>query len=457
MLYSSPIPYQTDASQYFAIVRDRPWAAWLDSGNIGRFDLIVADPVTTLVTEGGQTTITKVSSSVVSRDDPFELLRTELGDAEVPDMGIPFAGGALGYWGYDLARGLHLLPECASDEEHLPQMAVGIYDWAIVVDHLEREARLVSRLRHPGTEAALEQIQKQIKGSLLPTSGREKFCVQGKVTSNLSSVEYELAYSKVQTYLLEGDCYQVNLAQRFEAPASGDAFQAYQELRRSSSAPYSAFLDWPQLQILCASPERFLQVQQRKVETKPIKGTRARALNPEEDARLAIDLIQNPKDRAENLMIVDLLRNDLSKSCETGSVRTPKLFELESYSNVHHLVSTVEGKLRESRDALNVLRDCFPGGSITGAPKQRAMEIIEQLEPNRRGIYCGSIGYIGFDGEMDTNIAIRTMVYSHGKIRCWAGGGIVADSRCSEEYQETFDKASVMLEILQRFTVQTDY
>ncbi len=255
----------------------------------------------------------------------------------------------------------------------------------------------------------------------------------------------------VQKYLLEGDCYQVNLAQRFAAQASGDAYAAYLELRQSSPAPYSAFLDWPQAQILCASPERFLQVRQGRVETKPIKGTRARSDDAVEDARLAEELRHHPKDRAENLMIVDLLRNDLGKSCEPGSVRAPKLFEVESFANVHHLVSTVEGKLQSGRDALDVLRDCFPGGSITGAPKQRAMEIIEQLEPNRRGIYCGAIGYIGHDGNMDTNIAIRTLVYSEDSIRCWAGGGIVADSQCEAEYQETLDKVSAILELLQRF------
>jgi para-aminobenzoate synthetase component 1 len=218
-----------------------------------------------------------------------------------------------------------------------------------------------------------------------------------------------------------------------------------------SPAPFSAFLDWPNVQILCASPERFLQVQQGRVETRPIKGTRARNADAAEDARLARELGLHPKDRAENLMIVDLLRNDLGKSCEPGTVRVPKLFEVESYSNVHHLVSTVEGSLRSGRGATDVLQDCFPGGSITGAPKQRAMEIIEQLEPNRRGVYCGVIGYIGHDGNMDSNIVIRTLVYSNREIRCWAGGGIVADSECAAEYQETLDKAAAMLELLRRF------
>lgn len=451
MLFSSPIPYLKDASPYFAAVRDWPWAAWLDSGNIGRFDIMVANPVVTLVTQDGVTTICKAADTRESSDDPFDLIRDELGAVLEQDHDIPFAGGALGYWGYDLARRYFRLPEYAQDDEHVAQMAVGIYDWAIVIDHQEGAARLVSRLRYPQTEAMLDQVMLRIEASRLPAQSRERFEVQDGVNSNLSPEAYRQAYEKVQKYLLEGDCYQVNLAQRFTAKASGDALEAYQELRRLSPAPYAAFMDWPHVQILCASPERFLQVAEGKVETKPIKGTRARACEQEEDERLASDLLRNPKDRAENLMIVDLLRNDLNKSCEAGSVRTPKLFELESYSNVHHLVSTIEGKLREGCDALHVLRDCFPGGSITGAPKQRAMEIIEQLEPNRRGVYCGSIGYVGFDGKMDTNIAIRTMVYSHGKINCWAGGGVVADSRCDEEYQETFDKASVMLEILRRF------
>jgi para-aminobenzoate synthetase component 1 len=452
MLFSSPIPYLKDASPYFAVVRDWPWAAWLDSGNIGRFDIIVANPVATLVTQGGQTVVCRASDGLESSDDPFELIRAELGVVVEQSPGIPFAGGALGYWGYDLAREYQQLAASTQDGEEIAQMAVGIYDWAIVIDHQEREARLLSRLRYPQTEAILEKVLLKVEAATSQAQNYRTFLVQSGVTSNLSPDEYKLAYEKVQSYLLEGDCYQVNLAQRFTAKASGDAFSAYQELRRLSPAPYSAFMDWPHVQILCASPERFLQVQKGRVETKPIKGTRARSIDKVEDGRLAGELLQNPKDRAENLMIVDLLRNDLGKSCEAGSVRTPKLFELESYSNVHHLVSTVEGRLQEGCDALHVLRDCFPGGSITGAPKRRAMEIIEQLEPNHRGIYCGSIGYIGFDGQMDTNIAIRTMAYSHGEISCWAGGGIVADSRCAEEYQETFDKASGMLEILRRFS-----
>jgi para-aminobenzoate synthetase component 1 len=457
MLYSSPLPYQTDASAYFSAIRDLPWAAWLDSGGSGRFDILVAQPVATLVTRGAQTEISDVSGERHTQDEIFGLLRDQLAQPIAPIPDIPFAGGALGYWSYDLARRKHGIPELARDAENLPEMAVGIYDWAIIVDHQELNARLVSRLRHPGTDKVLAQVLERLQktGVLETKAAKDPFKVSGKISSNLTFGAYQKAFQAVQKYLHDGDCYQINLAQRYSAPASGDAYVAYLELRRLSPAPYSAFLDWPQVQILCASPERFLQVQQGRVETKPIKGTRARSSDVAEDARLAEELRHHPKDNAENLMIVDLLRNDLGKSCEPGTVRVPKLFEVESFSNVHHLVSTVEGKLRSGCDALTVLRDCFPGGSITGAPKQRAMEIIEQLEPHRRGVYCGVIGYVGYDGNMDTNIVIRTLVYANQEIRCWAGGGVVADSVCEAEYQETLDKAAAMLDLLRRFGGQT--
>ncbi len=451
MLHSTPLPYQAEASAYFAAIRDLPWAAWLDSGGCGRYDILVAQPVATLITRGEQTEVRDSSGVHYSTDDPFALLRARLGQTVAPMADIPFAGGALGYWSYDLARRYHRIPSIAQDAEHLPEMAIGIYDWAIILDHQELSARVVSRHRDPATADNLPRILERLAAKTSEAQKGRPFSVQGKISSNLQPVAYRKAFHAVQTYLEEGDCYQVNLAQRFAACASGDAFTAYLELRRLSPAPFSAFLDWPQAQILCASPERFLEVRESRVETKPIKGTRPRSADVAEDARLAEELRQHPKDRAENLMIVDLLRNDLNKNCEPGTVRTPKLFEVESFANVHHLVSTVQGGLQGGRDALDVLRDCFPGGSVTGAPKQRAMEIIEQLEPHRRGIYCGAIGYVGYDGNMDTNIAIRTLVHSGNEIRCWAGGGLVADSECDAEYQETLDKARGMLELIQQF------
>ncbi len=455
MFYSAPLSYATDVAAYYAAIADLPWAVWLDSAGLGRYDILCAQPVATLVTHVVDTEITDAAGMRHSTNDPFDLLRQQLGAPVAAMPGTPFSGGALGYWGYDLARRMMTLPGIAQDAQdarnagRLPDMAVGIYDWAVVLDHQQRSVRLVSQQQFAETKTLLPNILERLqRASKLPA---DTFSVRGRITPNFTPDSYAAAFAQVQNYLQAGDCYQVNLAQRFSAAATGDALSAYLTLRSLSPAPYSAFLNLPQAQILCASPERFLRVQNGSVETKPIKGTRPRSSDEQQDRRLAEELRNHPKDRAENLMIVDLLRSDLGKSCAPGSVHVPKLFEVESFANVHHLVSTVEGKLAEGRDALHVLRDCFPGGSVTGAPKQRAMQIIEQLEPHPRGIYCGTIGYVGFDGNMDTNIVIRTLAYSKNEIQCWAGGGIVADSDVAAEYQETLDKAKGMLQMLRQY------
>jgi para-aminobenzoate synthetase component 1 len=436
--YCHELPYQADAARYFSALVDLPWAVWLDSGGMARFDILTAAPHHSLSLDD-----TEVCC------DPFALLRCELGECASPVADVPFAGGALGYWSYDLARKMMTLPNSAQDVEHLPLMAVGLYDWALVLDHQKHTARLVSHQRYAETPSLLLEIIQRIQ--IDTEVKREPFSVHGPINCNFSKASYVAAFATVQGYLQAGDCYQVNLARRFSAAATGDAFAAYLKLRKLSPAPYSAYLNFPSARILSASPERFISVKNGRVETRPIKGTRPRDSDPLRDQQLADELSCHPKDRAENLMIVDLLRNDLGKSCTPGSVRVPELFKVESYANVHHLVSTVQGVLAEGTDALDVLRDSFPGGSITGAPKLRAMQIIEQLEPNRRGIYCGAIGYIGFDGNMDSNIVIRTLVYSGSTIRCWAGGGLVADSQCDSEYQETQDKASAILELLRLY------
>ena len=427
--YCRELSYHSDAAHYCAAIADLPWAAWLDSGGMGRFDILTAAPHHKIEESG---------------KDPFALLRSELGEPVLPAADVPFAGGALGYWSYDLACRMTKLPNL--DAGSVPEMAIGIYDWALVLDHRKKSARLVSHRRYAETGALLEKILQRLQAGFIEPA--DTFSVHGEIRCNFTRESYAEAFSRVQAYLQSGDCYQVNLAQRYSAAASGDALCAYLKLRGMSPAPYSAYLNFPHVQVLCASPERFIKVLERRVETKPIKGTRARNDDPMRDAQLAADLACHPKDRAENLMIVDLLRNDLGKNCVPGSVRVPELFKVESYSNVHHLVSMVQGELADGVDALDMLRGCFPGGSITGAPKLRAMQIIAELEPDPRGIYCGTIGYVGFDGNMDSNIAIRTLVYRGGEISCWAGGGLVADSRLEEEYQETLDKASAMLELM---------
>ncbi|MBI4937373.1 MAG: aminodeoxychorismate synthase component I [Nitrosomonadales bacterium] len=449
MLYKAPLPYLSDASAYYAALSGLPWAVWLDSAGMGRYDIVCAQPVATVVTRGAVTEISNAGATRHSADDPFDLLRGLLGSPCEAAPGLPFCGGALGYWGYDLARRLMHLPELAQDAEHLPDMAVGIYDWAVVLDHEMKTAQLVSRQRAAQTAQALPEILARLQGAHTLPLGN--FQVHGPIVSNFTRAGYEAAFARIQDYLHAGDCYQVNLAQRYAARASGDAFPAYLELRRLSPAPCSAFLNLPHARILCASPERFLRVRGGEVETRPIKGTRPRMADAQHDAGAARELQGSSKDRAENLMIVDLLRNDLSRSCEPGSVQVRKLFEVESFAQVHHLVSTVTGRLAPGQDALALLRNCFPGGSVTGAPKLRAMQIIEELEPHRRGVYCGAIGYVGYDGSMDSNIAIRTLVYSGDEIRFWTGGGIVADSAAAAEFQETQDKAAGVLELLRRY------
>jgi para-aminobenzoate synthetase component 1 len=441
--YSASLPYQTDAVRYFSALAGLPWAIWLDSGGMGRYDILTAAPYSTLSLNNGS-----------SQEDPYAMLRDMLGEQIPPVENVPFAGGVLGYWGYGLEGQPGTLPDLAAVPGALPDLAVGIYDWALVLDHQQQTARLVSHQRFVGTAELLADILHRLKQP--PRSLPDSFRVLGKITSNFTPASYARAFSAVQSYLQAGDCYQINLAQCYSAPATGDACGAYLALRSLSPAPFSAFLNLPHAQILCASPERFLRVRNGSVETRPIKGTRPRGRDAQQDHRLAEELRNHPKDRAENLMIVDLLRNDLGKCCAPGSVRVPELFEVETYANVHHLVSTVEGKLAAGRDALHLLRDCFPGGSVTGAPKKRAMQIIAQLEPQHRGIYCGAIGYVGFDGNMDSNIVIRTLVHSGQEVRCWAGGGIVADSNVQAEYQETLDKAAAMLKLLKLYGGEYD-
>ncbi len=452
------IPYQTNSAELFAKIADWPWAVFLDSGQptsqFGRYDIMAANPFVRLVTNGEQTLISDANVDRLSTNDPFELLKETLAPYQIAKTELPFEGGAIGYFAYDLARRVEHLPAVSLDAENMPQMMVGIYDWALVVDHQLRHAYLVSHGMSPLTDREWTSLCALFDAPLKATPQAD-FKINAALQSNMDYAQYSAAFNRVKQYIHEGDCYQVNLAQRFSTQAQGNAWLAYLALREISPAPFMSYMNLgdtqSSLQVLSASPERFLQVHGKHVETRPIKGTRPRSADADEDARNAHDLQNSPKDRAENLMIVDLLRNDISKVCETGSVRADQLFALESFANVHHLVSTVTGKLAEDRTAIDLLRACFPGGSITGAPKLRAMEIIEELEPNRRGLYCGAIGYIGFDSNMDTNIAIRTAVYSHDEIRFYAGGGVVADSELAKEYRETLDKASSMLALIAHF------
>ena len=431
------LPWRTDAAEFwFARLSHLPFAMLLHSGHAdhpySRFDILVADPVQTLTTDG-----------LALADDPLMLLQQAidaLGLTATPDPDLPFQGGALGLFGYDLGRRFETLPTLAKADIPLPDMAVGLYDWAIIVDH---HKQVVSLLSHGDVNARLDWLHAQ-----QPVSAKD-FKLTSGWRSNMTAQAYAEKFCRVQAYLQSGDCYQVNLAQRFQATYQGDEWQAFTRLNASNRAPFSAFLRLQQGAILSLSPERFIHLADRTIQTRPIKGTLPRLADPLADRQQAEKLAASPKDRAENLMIVDLMRNDIGRVAEPGSVRVPELFVVEPFPAVHHLVSTITARLPASRTACDLLRAAFPGGSITGAPKVRAMEIIDELEPHRRNAWCGSIGYVSLCGTMDTSITIRTLTACNGSLYCSAGGGIVADSQVDAEYQETFDKVNRILQQLE--------
>ena len=436
------LPYFEESSRYFDALRDLDWPVFLDSGGRlnGRTDIIAAAPCRKLVTRGDTTRILEEGKELESRADPFALVRDALGEPAGDYTPLPFEGGAIGFFGYDLGRRIEKLPVIAADRDRLPEMMIGIYDWVVAVDHENRQAWLVAQGRSPQTGTLWNELLERLKSPVAGSFGQPLHAPHG-FEASIEREEYRRQFGRIQAWIRAGDCYQVNYTQRFDARVEGDGWQAYREMRALNPVPFGAFLQFDDLEILSFSPERFLKLEQGQVTTEPIKGTRPRSEDPDEDRRLKEELSQSLKDRAENLMIVDLLRNDLGRVCEPGSIGVRDLFKVESFPTVHHMVSTVSGQLRDGEDAMSLLRACFPGGSITGAPKIRAMEIIEELEPARRGIYCGAIGHVGFNGDMDTSIVIRTLVRRGDRAHYWVGGGIVADSDPDEEYQECLDKA----------------
>ncbi|MBM0418721.1 aminodeoxychorismate synthase component I [Aeromonas veronii] len=446
-LHIHHLDHSAELHQLFARLQHQPWAMLLESaGPLGvdnGFDIITADPLATLETRGEVTTLRVGANISKHHEDPLALLahtqQQLLGELELCATHLPFIGGALGLFGYDLGRRFERLPVQAAADIAVPDMAVGIYDWALLRNVATGDWQLV----HWGDKAGLANRlawleQQQAKPA-------PAFALLGAWQSNMSRAEYGEKFARIQAYLAAGDCYQINLTQRFSAPYQGDEWQAYCLLATANKAPFSAFIRLPESALLSLSPERFLLLDGRHIETKPIKGTRPRHPDPATDRQVARELAQADKDRSENLMIVDLLRNDIGRVSRPGSVSVPHLFAVESFPAVHHLVSTIHGELDARWQGVDLLRACFPGGSITGAPKIRAMEIIEELEPQRRNAYCGSIGYLSQHGRMDTSICIRTLIAEAGRLHCWAGGGIIADSDADSEYQETYDKVARIL------------
>jgi para-aminobenzoate synthetase component I len=443
-----------------------PRVVLLDSSSAnvhsGRYSYLSADPFLTVRSRGSRVELAGPAGRTVVEADPFDLLRSLLSlypSAQSPGL-PPFLGGAVGYFGYDLGRLLESLPATNPADEALPELDVGFYDWVLAADHLSGENWLVATGLPAGTEAAararLAEIEVRLdtpaKASKEPEgskeSGRAPDLEPLLFRSNVSRADYLEDVRRAKEYITAGDIYQVNLSHRLEGEWRDAAWPLYERLREASPVSYGAYLDLGAGKILSASPELFLRLDGGRVQTRPIKGTRPRGRTPEEDRKLCAELLSSEKDRAENLMIVDLLRNDLGKVCRVGSVHVPDLFGIEGYSTVWQMVSTVSGELRSGLGAVELLRACFPGGSVTGCPKIRAMEIIEELEPVRRGVYCGSIGYISFGGAMVTSIVIRTLVLLQGKIHLQVGGAIVSDSHPEAEYEETLAKSRAALEAL---------
>ncbi|NDJ57963.1 aminodeoxychorismate synthase component 1 [Enterobacteriaceae bacterium 4M9] len=444
------LPWRKDAAEHwFAPLSHLPWAMLLHSGYAehasSRFDILTAEPRATLQSSAGVTRVEYDDSRVQTHEGcPLKRLAEVMAEQNITATqsdDLPFQGGALGLFGYDLGRSIETLLATAEADIAVPDMAVGIYDWALIVDHKRQCVTLIS---HTDVQARLDWLR------ALPRVERAPLRLRSAWQSNMTRAHYGEKFRRIQDYLRSGDCYQVNLAQRFCARYDGDEWQAFTELNADNKAPFSAFLRLPGSAILSLSPERFIRLAQGEIQTRPIKGTLPRLTDPAADARQAQRLAESPKDRAENLMIVDLLRNDVGRVAQPGSVRVPELFVVEPFPAVHHLVSTITARLRDDLNATDLLRAAFPGGSITGAPKVRAMEIIEELEPQRRNAWCGSIGYISACGRMDTSITIRTITACDGHLYCSAGGGIVADSDEEAEYQETFAKVNRILRLTER-------
>jgi para-aminobenzoate synthetase component 1 len=351
----------------------------------------------------------------------------------------------MGYFSYELAHHLEILPYQAIDDLRLPEMTIGFYDWAISRDHVTGDtwAMATGLPEGSGTAASrrLDWVRERVHQAppYASSTGPESWA--NGLESNFSRDAYLRVVETVKKYIAEGDIYQANISQRFAAPISCEPWDLYLRLREVSPAPFAAYLGYPEVTVLSASPEEFLRLSKGTVQTRPMKGTCPRGSDPVEDRRMAAELLASEKERAENIMIVDLMRNDLGKVCIPGSIEVPELFAVEKYPTVYQMVSTVKGKPLTGVDAVDILAACFPGGSVTGAPKIRAIEIIDELEPTQRSVYCGAIGYIGFDGSMLTSIPIRTLLVKGETAYFQVGGGIVADSTPEAEYEETLDKA----------------
>ena len=446
-----------DPEDAFRRLASHPYCAFLDSARqtpqLGRYSFIAAEPFAIICEQNGDRGLGRLQRLLASFSAPCV------------DGLPPFQGGAVGLFSYELSKSFERLPTSCYDEFSIPAVAVGLYDVVVAFDHEEERSWVISQ-GFPETESSPRRNRARLRAEsclrwletpdqnlsvvedevALPTPAAPTFPTDTPdVFSNFEPESYLRAIQDAIDYIGAGDVFQVNLSQRLICRAKSSAAALYTQMRKLNAAPFAAFFDLGNAQIVSASPERFLSVRDRHIEARPIKGTRQRMTRPEADLFSGAELLGSSKDLAENVMIVDLMRNDLSRVCEDDSIQVTQLCGLETFEFVQHLVSVVRGSLRDDVTALDVLRSTFPGGSITGAPKVRAMEIISELEPTARNAYCGSLGYIGFDGDMDLNILIRTVTVNRGWWQFPVGGGIVGQSDPEQEYLETLVKAEGML------------
>jgi len=458
----------------FALLKDKRFSFFLDSGmdphKLGRYSFIGSDPFMVFSARGNEGTISQGSKKRSSSGNPFDVLGhlLEVYRLDSNSSPIPFIGGAVGYFSYDLCHFIERLSSTTVDDLKLPECYFGFYDLVLAFDNLQGKTYVISTgfpeleetKRMERAAKRLNEVKAQMADALgsgikaVPTpisSPVEQMTLEG----NFTREEYVAAVEKARQYIIAGDIFEVNLSQRFEAELSITPYQLYRRLRQINPAPFAGYLGFDEVQVVSASPERFLRLRGDRVETRPIKGTRPRGKTPEADETLAKKLLNSSKDRAENVMIVDLERNDLGRVCRFGTVKVTELAILEVFPTVFHLTSTVVGRLREGKNSIDLLKATFPGGSITGAPKVRAMEIIDELEPTKRSVYTGSIGYLSFGGDLELNIAIRTFLVKEKRAYFQVGGAVTYDSDPETEYQETLDKARALVDALNTTAVHT--
>ncbi|MCI6693416.1 MAG: aminodeoxychorismate synthase component I [Clostridium sp.] len=411
--------------------------------NLSKFSFIGINPFMTFEARGNNSFIDNVEVS----GEPFDVLEKLIEEYKIPQeiySNIPFISGAIGYISYDVCRILEDIPDTSLDDFNISDIKFIFYNNIIIFD-LHNNKQYITSLK--GSEEEIDLIMDKIKNSIKIEENKVEG-IKKEFVSNFNKIDYKSAITKLKNYIISGDVYIANMTQRFYTESTEDSFEIYKKLRSINKAPFSAYMNFNDFQIISSSPERFLEVNNRKVVTRPIKGTRPRGQTKEEDIKNSLELLNSEKDKAELLMVVDLERNDLSKVCKHHSVKVTELFKLETYATVFHLVSTVEGELKDEVSAIKCIKECFPGGSITGTPKIRAMEIIEELEALKRNIYTGSIGYFDFRGNADFNIAIRTIIKKDNKAYFGVGGGITYDSNEEDEYNETLDKAKALMRVL---------